>query len=183
MVYHSIRQLNLMNYAYRLVKKVNVFHQQPLYAFSALSMRTALFLVGMIYFAYIFGGGYEASGVEDAITVLLRALFIPLSAVIVLLPLWGIHQRISQARDAVREENSVQIDSVRTMLYKAIDAKHFKEIQGLNGAVDSLYKEREQLKSIPTWPWAPGSFRNFLSAVLLPMIIWGMQIFLSRFLG
>jgi hypothetical protein len=43
----------------------------------------------------------------------------------------------------------------------------------------SLYRMREQIEKVPTWPWTPGTFRNFLSAVFLPMGLWFFQRYLS----
>lgn len=33
-----------------------------------------------------------------------------------------------------------------------------------------------------TWPWKPGAFRNFLSAVFLPMLLWIALELASRYL-
>jgi uncharacterized membrane protein YvlD (DUF360 family) len=176
MIYHAIRQLTLVTKAYKLVDEVNLFHQQPLYAFSGLTMRTAL------YITYAGGAIYDPSTAEDVINLALSVVIIPASIAIVLIPLWGIHQRLMDAKTNVLEENSMQISSTRTNLYKAIDKKSYPDVQGLDSALGSLYKERDMLKTIPTWPWAPGAFRNFLSAILLPMVLWVLQTLVGRYL-
>ncbi len=182
MIYHAIRQLNLVTKAYKLVDDVNLFHQQPLYAFSGLTMRTALYLVAQVYITYAGEAIYSASAAEDAVNLALSVVIIPMSIAIVLLPLWGIHQRLDEAKAAVLEENSMQIESTRTDLYQAIDKKSYVDVQGLDSAMNSLYKERDLLKTIPTWPWATGAFRNFLSAILLPMVLWVLQTLVSRYI-
>lgn len=181
MIYHAIRQLILVTKAYELIDDVNVFHQQPLYAFSGLTMRTALFLVGAVYITYLGESLYASSSTEEMINFALSAVIIPLSIAIVLLPLLGIHQRLVNAKAGVLEENSTQIAGTRGMLYAAIDKQAYADINGLDNAMGSLYKERDQLKSIPTWPWAAGAFRNFLSAVLLPMALWVLQTLAARY--
>ena len=77
-------------------------------------------------------------------------------------------------------------DKTRVMTLKAegaaIAAEDYAKVNGLDGAIGSLYKVRDQLKSIPTWPWATGTFRSFLSAVFLPMVLWVLQTLASRYL-
>jgi hypothetical protein len=182
MIYHAIRQLNLVTKAYKLVDEVNLFHQQPLYAFSGLTMRTALYLVFQVYITYAGEAIYDPSTAEDVINLALSVVIIPASIATVLIPLWGIHQRLDDAKTNVLEENSMQIASTRTNLYKAIDKKSYPDVQGLDSAMGSLYKERDMLKTIPTWPWASGAFRNFLSAILLPMVLWVLQTLVGRYL-
>jgi hypothetical protein len=182
MIYHAIRQLNLVTKAYKLVDEVNLFHQQPLYAFSGLTMRTALYLVLQVYITYAGEVIYDPSTAEDVINLALSVVIIPASIAIVLIPLWGIHQRLDDAKARVLEDNSMQISSTRTNLYKAIDKKSYPDVQGLDSAMGSLYKERDMLKTIPTWPWASGAFRNFLSAILLPMVLWVLQTLVGRYL-
>ncbi len=182
MIYHAARQLNLVTKAYELVDKVDVFHQQPMYAFSGLTMRTALFLVALVYITYMGEVIYDPSSTEDVINLALSVVIIPLSVVIVLLPLWGIHQRLGEARMLVLEKNSTQITNTRTKLYKAIDKQSYNDVKGLDGALSSLYREQKQLENVATWPWAPGTFRNFLTAVLIPMLLWLAQTLAARFL-
>lgn len=182
MIYHAIRQLNLVTKAYKLVDDVNLFHQQPLYAFSGLTMRTSLYLVAQVYITYAGESVYTTSTAEDIVNLALSVVVIPMSIAIVLLPLWGIHTRLVEAKAGVLEENSMQIESTRGNLYKAIDKKSYVDVQGLDSAMNSLYKERDLLKTIPTWPWATGSFRNFLSAILLPMVLWVLQTLVGRYL-
>ncbi|MQC25895.1 MAG: hypothetical protein DWG76_00380 [Chloroflexi bacterium] len=183
MIYHSIRQLNLVTKAYALMDTVNVFHQQPLYAFSGLTMRTALFLVGQVYITYVGGNLVDPSSAEGAINLVLSIVIIPLSIVVVLLPLWGIHQRLADAKGNVLEANSIQLEKTQTKLYAALNKGNYAEIDGLDRGLSSLYKVREQVKSLPTWPWAAGTFRNFLSAIFIPMLLWGLQVLLSRYVG
>jgi hypothetical protein len=183
MIYHAIRQLNLVTKAYSLVDEVNVFHQQPLYAFSGLTMRTALFLVAQVYITYAGEAIYDPSAGEEAVNLVLSIVIIPLSLLVVILPLWGIHQRLAEAKGNVLEANSMQLEKTQNKLYAALDKDKYAESDSLDRGLSSLYKVRDELKSLPTWPWAAGAFRNFLSAVLLPMLLWAAQIFLSRFLG
>ena len=48
--------------------------------------------------------------------------------------------------------------------------------------IDSLDAAREQIEATPTWPWTPGALRNFVLAVIFPMLLWGLQFLRSTFL-
>lgn len=180
MVYHAIRQLNLVTEAYKMVGKVNIFHQQPLYSFSGLTMRTAFFFLLMVYVAYLGNFLYQASASESAINVVLSVVLVPLSTVIVILPLWGIHQRLARAKQEAMEESGTKIEHVQGKIYAVVEKNQYTQIKELDAALNSLYKVRDRLNAIPTWPWNPGTFRNFLSAVFLPLGLWAIQQLLAR---
>jgi hypothetical protein len=182
MVYHGIRQLGLIRKAYTLVDKVSIYHQQPLYAFSGLTMRTAMYFFLMVYITYLGEYLYDSSASEAALNVALSVILIPSSILIVIIPLLGIHRRLADAKLQAMENNSDHIEKTQVLLHDAIDKKNYAKIKGVDGALASLYRVQDQLKTIATWPWPAGAFRNFLSAVLIPMILWLLQTLANRFL-
>jgi len=180
MIYHAGRQLYLVTKAYSLVGKVNVFHQQPLYSFSGLTMRTAFFFLLMVYITYLGGFLYEASASESAINLVLSVVIVPLSIVIVTLPLWGIHLRLARAKQVALEESETKIEHVQKRIYAMVEKDRYTQSRELEAALSSLFKVRDRLKEIATWPWNPGTLRNFLSAVFLPLGLWAVQQVLAR---
>ncbi|MEX2144154.1 MAG: hypothetical protein WD740_06125 [Anaerolineales bacterium] len=180
MIYHAIRQLKLVTEAYKLVGNVNIFHQQPLYSFSGLTMRTAFFFLLMVYFSYLGEFLYEASASETAINLGISIVIVPLSIVIVILPLWGIHQRLARAKQAALEENGTKIEHVQEEIYTVVEKNKYTQTKELEAALRSLFQISDRLTATPTWPWNPGALRNFLSAVFLPLGLWALQQVLSR---
>ncbi|MCW5876874.1 MAG: hypothetical protein KIS85_08325 [Anaerolineales bacterium] len=180
LIYSSIRRLNLVPKAYALLEDVDIFHQQPLYAFSTLTMRTGGIMIGLLYLVRLLG---TLQGVTlNPIDVALSFVIITLGILLFILPLLGLQERLAEAKLAELEKNGLQIKKAQGKMYAALEADRSDDVRMLNTGISSLYKMREQLKDIPTWPWAPGALRNFLSAVLLPMVLWGMQVVLERFL-
>jgi hypothetical protein len=53
----------------------------------------------------------------------------------------------------------------------------------LKDAMLGLIAERDVLNALPTWPWRPGTLAGFLSATVLPIILFLLQMGLSRLLG
>lgn len=181
LVYQGTRLLRSVTALYALVEDVNIFHQQPLYAFSGLAFQASLFWILFGNLSYV-SLVLEASGSNiNFVDYSFGIIMMLLAFATFLLPPWGIHKRLVEAKLKVQEETSVQIDETQRKLFAAIKKNDFKEIGGLDAAISSLYRVHEQLKSVPTWPWAPGGLRNFLSAVFLPMLLWLAQELASRY--
>lgn len=180
---HAVRQLRLVSKAYELVAEVNVFEQRRLYAFSGLSMRTALMFQVMVWVTYAGGFLYEAAPTEQAVNVVLAVAFVPASIAIVLLPLMGIHRRLQDAKLEALEDNTARVASVKKKLYAAIEQDDLTQVKGLDEAMVSLNRLQEQARAVPTWPWATGAFRNFVSAISVPLVILIFQTVISRLLS
>ena len=53
----------------------------------------------------------------------------------------------------------------------------------LHKALDAFQAEHAEISKVPTWPWAAGTLRNLVGAVLLPVLLWLVQFGLGRLLG
>ena len=42
----------------------------------------------------------------------------------------------------------------------------------MRDAVSGVATTREQISRLPTWPWSPEVLRGFITALLLPILIW-----------
>jgi hypothetical protein len=184
MLYHGFRQLNLVIKAYRMVDEINLFHLQPLYAFSGLTMTSSLFwlLILNMNFVSNFSDGAPTSLADIFLAYALILPYIILAFITFIVPLWGIHQRIQRTKEVEIEKNGMQIEKMHSTLYKHLNKGDYKKGNDLEKSLASLYKMREQIEKVPTWPWNPGTLRSFLSAVFLPLGIWLLQQVLSRFL-
>jgi len=185
LLYHSFRQLNLVTRAYRMVREINLFHLQPLYAFSGLTMASSFFWILILNMTILDNFVFEpSSGMAD---ILLSFAFntplLFLAFATFLLPLWGIHRRIQNKKEAELEKNGVQIEKVHQTLYSHLKKNDYKKGNELEKSLSSLYKMREQIEKVPTWPWAPGTLRGLLGTVLLPIALWLIQRLLGSLLG
>lgn len=184
MLYHGFRQLNLVTKAYRMVDEINLFHLQPLYAFSGLTMTSSLFWILILNMNFVsnFSDGAPTSLADIFLAYVLVFPYVVLAFVTFIVPLWGIHQRIQRTKEVEIEKNGMQIEKVHGILYKHLNKGDYKKGNDLEKSLTSLYKMREQIEKVPTWPWTPGTFRNFLSAIFLPLALWGAQQLLLRIL-
>jgi hypothetical protein len=129
-----------------------------------------------------FSDGAPTSLADILLAYVLVFPYIVLAFVTFIVPLWGIHQRIQRTKEVEIEKNGMQIEKVHGILYKHLNKGDYKKGNDLEKSLTGLYKMREQIEKVPTWPWNPGTLRSFLSAVFLPLGIWLLQQLLSRFL-
>lgn len=178
MLYQGLRQLVLVTKAFRLVGEINLFQLQPLYAFAGLTMTSSLLWV-LVLNINIIGNTAETSAADTWLSLVFNTPYIALAFATFIIPLWGIHRRIQNRKENALAENGLQIERAHQALYRHLNKGDYKKGSDLEKSLASLYRMREQIQNVPTWPWNPGTFRNFLSAVFLPMGIWFAQRFLS----
>lgn len=65
-------------------------------------------------------------------------------------------------------------------VHTAVDERRRDEADALNKTLATLVAERDLVAKLPTWPWAPGTFWAFASAILLPIRLWFATRFLER---
>jgi len=165
------------------VEEINLFRLQPLYAFSRLTMVSSLFWILILNLDLASNyATISQSSADFAFTILFGLPNLLLAFATFIVPLWGIHVRIRRKKEAAIEENGLQIEKVHQTLYRMLNKAAYRKTADLEKTLPSLYKMREQIEKVPTWPWNPGTLRGFLSAVFLPLGIWLTQQILSRFL-
>jgi hypothetical protein len=175
LVYYGIRLLRSVTHAYSLVDEVDVFHQQPLYAFSHLTLQASLFWLVMVNINLLDAAveGVDATGI--AFTFLFSAPFVVMALLTFVVPLAGIHRRLSQARQSLLGENGRHVAQIQRDFHAALDAGDFEKVDRVDRAAAGLHRMRDEIRGVPTWPWTPGTFRAFLSAVFIPMLVWAAQ--------
>ncbi len=181
LIYQGVRVLNSVRRAFNLLGEVNLFELQPLYAFTGVTTVLGIFWL-LIMNMNILGNFILSTSTESGVilSILLLTPLIPLAIFSFLYPTWGIHRRIQNKKETALRENGRQIEKTHRTLYQHLSKNDHKKSGDLEKSLNSLYKMREQIERIPTWPWNPGTFRNFLSAVFLPLGLWLLQQFLVR---
>jgi hypothetical protein len=181
--YFVYRMLRTVSKAYELVDEVNLLDQRPLYALSRLSMLAGVLWLVVVNFDIVLGifDPQEVTTTETVTNLIGTGIGILLAFALFLLPLVGIHRRLRQAKYDLIQQNSRAIDRLRMRLYEAVDADDVERSEKLDRGLNSLFRLRDELEKVPTWPWRPGSFRTFLTAVLLPIVVWVTQEILTEF--
>jgi len=166
--YHTIRQLRLVSAIHSRAANLNLFQPQPLYAFSTLTLRTAMALVLLSYYILAVSSG----GPMGPATVGLLGINLSLSVVLFTLPLYGMHVRLREEKNRLMSAVSGRIDGVFSSLHRALEDPVAGQIDTLNKGLTSLMVERDLIVKSPTWPWTPGTVRAFAGSALLPIALW-----------
>lgn len=176
MAYHTIRQLRLVTQTYARVKTIDLFQLAPLYAPSVLTARTAIVWVLALYLSVALFSEILSSTLAVAVVIGLGFI----AALTFLLPLITIHQRIVEEKERAISEIDQRIDRAIAELKRRSDTLDLRDMDGLNKLILGLIAGRDQLDKIPTWPWSPGTPAAVVSALVLPIVLWLIQVLLDR---
>lgn len=175
LIYHTIHQLRLVSQIHALASRIDLFEPAPLYAFSNLTARTGIGLVLLIAYGFLIDPtiNLEAAVLTGPVLVIAAAAFV--------LPLRGMHQRLVVEKERLQLGADQRFKATLADLHRSVDERDLSVADGLNKTLASLQLEREALARIPTWPWQAATLRAFVSALLVPIVIWLIIRALERF--
>ncbi len=173
---HTTRQLRLVSRTHREAGAINPFDRVPVYAFSRFTAQIGLVYLISGYYTLTVNSAFQAGNV---IGLAVLSLVIGFGAACFVLPLWGIHGRLVGEKEALLAGVEARLSRLDQELYRRIDAGEFDGTKVISEAIAAAGATRERIARLPTWPWPPQVFRGFVSALLLPVIVY----LLSRLLG
>ena len=177
--YHSLRHLSLVNRVVRMAKKFNLFRLDPVYAFSRVTSLIGISWMLMLTLTLLTLPIRLATGLGVA----LMAVQILFAIAAFVLPLWFVHRRLEAEKLKLIAEHNLRIESTIKKLHTALDDDRLEKSSHFSDALGSLKAEREVLDAIPTWPWRAGTLTGFLSAIVLPIVIFLIQFAVEKWLG
>lgn len=174
--YHAIHQLRMVAHIHRLAAQVQLFRLRPLYAFSGLTARTGMsFLLVVSFLVAILPNVMERP--------LARILFVPVVPIGVasfVLPLLGMRRRIAAERQRLLAEANRRLEALLVRLHQRVDDEVVSDADKVNAQLASLVAERVLLEKMSTWPWNAETVTGFVTALILPVILWLVQRMLER---
>lgn len=166
-IYHTIRQLRLVNDIYSKHVQFNLFDSGPLQAFSKLTASTAVGLVMSLYVWMLLNPDL----LRDPVSFGFVGLNTILAIAVFVWPLSGVHRLMSMEKEKTLREIDRRFEEV----FLEVDQRYF---EGDNSAVERLYStisileiQRIRISAIPTWPWRPETARFAFTAIALPLIL------------
>jgi hypothetical protein len=165
----TLRWLTLVDRIHREATAIDPFDRVPVHAFSRLTVMTGLVYVVVMYFSFTVNGAFQAGNLPSLLFIAASGAF---GIVVFIAPLWGIHGRLVDAKDALRLDAERRVTRLAVELNSRIDSGDFAGATSLTGTLSSLTALRERIDRLPTWPWPPQLLRGFVSALLLPVIVY-----------
>lgn len=178
-LYHTLRQLGLVNEINSTQTRINLFHLEPLQAFSRL---TALTAVGLVVFLYLWMV-INPDLLTDPVNLVVSAVFTFATVLAFVWPLYGIHGLMEEEKRRALREIDRRLDAVFSKFNDRFDKDDYAGIERLHGLISSLEIQRRRVKVIPTWPWSPETARIALTAIALPLVLTFLQLLATQVLG
>ena len=177
--YHSLRQLRLIHQTVRRVKKFNLFNLEPVYAFSQVTAKTGIAWIILLSLTLVFFPLQLAT----MLTLSMYTVQVVLALAAFVLPVWIVHQRLEEEKRQLVAELNQRVELTLKKLHHCLDENKLDEVEQINELINGFNAEREILNKIPTWPWRPGVFTGFISAIVLPIVLFLVQYFIGNWLG
>jgi hypothetical protein len=176
-VFQAIHQLRMVERIYGRVGKIRLFRSKPLYAFSGLTARTGVgFLLVMYYVAAV---RPDLAFGNTTLRALLVAM-VPIAIASFVLPLRGIHLRIAAEKSRALAEATSRFEALIARLHERIDKEILEDADKLNMQITGVVAERDALSRLSTWPWDTATVTGFVSALVVPLLLWVITHVLDR---
>ena len=91
------------------------------------------------------------------------------------------HARIAAEKDRALAEAGVRFEDALARLHERVDRGDLNDAEKMNHQIASLVAERQALERVSTWPWERTTLTGFVTALLLPALLWATQRLLARF--
>ncbi|MEX1072002.1 MAG: hypothetical protein WEC37_05185 [Anaerolineales bacterium] len=180
-LYASYRHITKINGLYKQVDNLNLFNLQPLYGLSRVAMLVGGFIIIIINMNYLWEVFLGTPSMSQETIILLSFVLLIFALAVIIAPIWGIHRRIEDKKRTMLAANAEQIVALEQSLQDDLKRKKFTNVDGIGKGLSALFSMRANIQAIPAWPWQPGAFRNFASAILLPLLIWLAQRILTQY--
>jgi hypothetical protein len=175
-IYHSVRQLSVIDHIYTRHTEVDLFKLEPLHAFSRLAAWTS-FAFALLTHLWVI---YWPSTLDNAVILVPMLAFASMATALFVLPLLGIHRLLVKEKERRKAEAGEQLDIAIGELHRRNRAGDYPQMPGLNDATEALVRVRDVLDKVPTWPWQPDTLRWLGTALLLPIVVWAITRLLER---
>jgi hypothetical protein len=178
-LYHTVRQLRLVNAINLNHVRINLFYLRPLQAFSKLTASTAL---GLLVFVYVWMV-INPELLADPLIVGYALLFTALAVAVFVWPLWGAHKLMQAEKDRALHEIGQRLEATFSKFNQLIQEGDYAATDQLNGVIATLETQHQRIDAIPTWPWSSETARLALTAIALPLILMIIQSFVLQALS
>ena len=176
-MYHHTRQLEMVSTLHQEAPSISIFDTKPIFAFSRLSFWAAVVTVFMILPSIFI---YQT--IEESVLFALPSIAgMGFAMLVFFLPLYSLNKRLVNEKSArlgqVRQRIRDSIDE----LNQRVDRGDLSYIEAQHSQLAALVLEQEYLEKLRTWPWPRGTFAGLLGLIVLPVLLFILQLLIQRF--
>lgn len=178
-VFRALYLLRQVTRVHRRARRIDLYQAPPLYAFSSLTAQIAIGLIVPIYYLFVTQQSLVMTN-APLLGSIMSAIVVAVASFI--LPLREMHERIVYEKAILLGAANTRFENLVARVHSGVDANEFQEMDSWNKGLANLVIERETLEKIPTWPWERGTLTGFLTALILPIVLWVITRLLEKFL-
>jgi hypothetical protein len=180
-VFRVLRHARSVARLHRQANRIDIYDRRPAHAFSRLTARGGILLMlpvlvsGIVAVSVTTANGLAAFGLG-------ALLVIAATTGSFVLPLRGMHDRLVVAKSSRLAECELRVKATTDEIHRSVDEGARQDAYALNKTLVSLLQERDFLARMPTWPWEASTLRGFVTALVLPVLLWLVFRVLERLL-
>ena len=144
MIYHSIRQLQIVSRLYATRARVDLFNPGPLYVLCGLPARTAA--AWSLALTLVLAAEPEAVRFSPLMLTFIVG-FVGMAVVVFVAPLLGIHQLLADEKEQISARVGQRVKALVGELHRRVDAGEMRDAEGLNDIMSSLTTEQTLLRA------------------------------------
>lgn len=156
----------------RSLASIDLLNLSPLAPFTQQGLTNALLLIGSLSI-------WSLTMIETGfgqLMLMIGVTMLAVTALAVLLPVYGVHQRILQSK-------KLALDWVNAELADEQPAFLKPETGQESGRMADLAAYRGMIESVPEWPFTLSTYTRLALYVLLPIVTWGIGLVAEELLG
>lgn len=181
LVYQAFRQLRDVSRIHASAARIDLFRPTPLYAFSRYTSRAAIAIALIVIVPSLVGTAQSQNATSFFVIVLpwILAGFVA-AAVVFVMPLRGMQQRITAEKRRLQTEVGIRIEDAIETMHDRIDADDPAGARAQHEVLQALVMERDLVEKLPTLPWRAGTLGAVISAVVAPLALFVVTRLLER---
>jgi hypothetical protein len=164
----TVRWLLLVSRIHREATAVDILDRVPIYAFSRLTFVVGISYLAGAYYSLTVNAASQAGNLASIGSIVATIL---VASALFVVPMWGIHGRLAKEKEELLREVERRANALTEELFARIDAGKYDETAVINSSLTGVTALRERYERLPTWPWPPQVLRGFVSALLVPLVI------------
>ncbi len=98
-------------------------------------------------------------------------------------PLIGLHARIVAEKDRRLAAANGTLETAVLEVDRRIALGAYDLMPAAKDALEAAKSAVSTIRSVSTWPWRPETFRGFISALVVPVVVWVITALLANVIG
>ena len=82
---------------------------------------------------------------------------------------------MAEEKERLLADVGLRLQATAQSIHGSMESGRLQGVDRLNTLLTSLLNEERYVRTIPTWPWDPGTLTGLLTAVFLPLILFAAQ--------